>query len=70
MSQDGKVEGHVRYEAFKRTNKIFLTPTDKLEELKTQLNKYFVHLGGNQSACHVGLYKYHAYRQMDYCLSS
>jgi len=29
MSQDEKVEGHIRYEAFKTILTIFLTPTDK-----------------------------------------
>jgi len=32
---------------------VFLTPTDKLDELKTQLNIYFFHLGENQRTSHV-----------------
>jgi hypothetical protein len=37
----------------KKTIKVFLTPTDKLDELKAQLNRYFVHLGENQRTSHV-----------------
>jgi len=53
MSQDEKVEAHVQYFAFKRIVKVFLTSTNKLDELKTQLKKYFVHLGENHTASHV-----------------
>jgi len=42
LSQYVEIEGHVTYSAFKKTIKIFLTPTDTLDDLKTQLNKYFV----------------------------
>ncbi|AES91421.1 hypothetical protein MTR_4g113300 [Medicago truncatula] len=38
MSWDRKVEGHVRYGAFKKMDKIFLTSTDKLDELKAPKN--------------------------------
>lgn len=56
MSHDRKLEVHVSYEAFKKTDKIFLTPTIKLDELKTQLNQYFVHVDENQTTCHVVVY--------------
>ncbi|AES97143.1 hypothetical protein MtrunA17_Chr5g0419781 [Medicago truncatula] len=55
MSEDAQVEveAHVRYSAFMKTIKVFLTPTNKLDELKTQLDRYFSHLGENQRASHV-----------------
>jgi len=53
MSKDAEVETHVRYFAFKRTIEVFLAATDKLDELKAQLNRYFVHLGENQRTSHV-----------------
>jgi len=37
----------------KKKIKVFLTPTDKLDELKAQLNKYFVHIGENQRTSNV-----------------
>lgn len=55
MSHDRKMESCVRCEVFKKTIKIFLILTDKLDELKTQLNQYFVHVSENQIACHVGV---------------
>jgi len=33
--------------------KVFETPTDKLDELKAQLNRYFIHIGENQRTSHV-----------------
>jgi len=33
--------------------KVFLTPSDKLDELKVELNRYFVHIGENQRTSHV-----------------
>jgi len=53
MSEDTQVEAHVGYSTFRRKIKVFLTPNDKLDELKTQLNKYFLHLGENQTTFHV-----------------
>ena len=49
MSEDAQVEveAHVSYSATNKTIKVVLTPTDKLDELKTQFNKYFVHIGEN-----------------------
>jgi len=47
------VEAHVRYAAVKKKIKVFLTPTDKLDELKAQLNRYFIHIGENQRTSHV-----------------
>jgi len=37
----------------KKKIKVFLTPTDKLDELKAQLNRYFIHIGENQRTSHV-----------------
>ncbi|KEH24931.1 hypothetical protein MTR_6g008483 [Medicago truncatula] len=47
-----EVEDHVWYSTFKRTIKVFLTPDNKLDELKIQLKRYFVHLGENQRSSH------------------
>jgi len=54
MSEDEhvEVEARVWYCATKKTIKVFLTPTDKFDELKAQLNKYFVHIGENQRTSH------------------
>jgi len=49
------VEDHVRYEAVKKKIKLFLTPTDKLDELKAQLDGYFIHVGENQRTSHIGV---------------
>jgi len=57
MSEVAKIEGHVRYSAFKKTVKVMITPTDSRNDLKTQLNTYFEHLGENQ-------YTRHLFRQM------
>jgi len=46
------VEAHVQYESVKKKVKVFLTPIGKLEELKAQLNKYFIHIGQNQRTSH------------------
>jgi len=42
MSEDAHVpvEAHVRPESVRKEIKVFLTPIDKLDELKTQLNRY------------------------------
>jgi len=55
MYEDAQVlvEAHVRYESVRKKVKIFLTPTDKLHELKAQLNRYFIHIGENQRTSHV-----------------
>jgi hypothetical protein len=55
MSKDTHVpvEAHARYESVRKKNKVFLTPTDKLDELKAQLNKYFIHIVENQRTSHV-----------------
>jgi len=42
-----------QYSAFKRTIEVFLTTIDGLDELKAQLNRYFVRLGENQRTSHV-----------------
>lgn len=34
-------------------SKTFLTPTDTMDELKTQFNKYFIYLGESHFTCHV-----------------
>ena len=48
MSEVVKIEGRVRYSAFKKTIKVKITSTDSLDDLKTQLNTYFEHLGENE----------------------
>jgi hypothetical protein len=53
MSQNAQIEGRVTYSAFKKTIKVFLTPTDTLDDLKTQLNKYFVFRGEYHSRTYV-----------------
>jgi hypothetical protein len=55
MSKDAHVpvEAHVWYAVVKNNVKVFLTPTDKLDELKAQLNRYFSHIGQNQRRSHV-----------------
>ncbi|KEH39777.1 hypothetical protein MTR_1g009970 [Medicago truncatula] len=51
MYEVAKIEGRVRYSAFKKTIKVMITPTDSLDNLKAQLNTYFEHLGENQYTC-------------------
>ena len=53
MSQNAQIEGHVRYFAFKKTIKVFLTSTDTMDNLKAQLNKYFVYYDENHTTSHV-----------------
>jgi len=53
MSKNAQIEGYVIYSAFKKTIKIFLTLTDTLDDLNTQLNKYFVFCGEDHSTSHV-----------------
>jgi len=53
MSWVAKIEGHVRYSSLKKTVKVMITPTNSLDDLKTQLNTYFEHLGENQYICHL-----------------
>ena len=48
MYEVEKIEGRVRYSAFKKTTKVMITPTDSLDDLKAQLNTYFEYLGENQ----------------------
>jgi len=50
MSDDaqGPVEVHVIYEAVKKRVRFLVTPTNKLDELKAQLDRYFIHIGANQ----------------------
>jgi len=45
MSKVAKIEGRVRYSAFKKTVKVMITPTDSPDDLKAQLKTYFKHLG-------------------------
>jgi len=47
------VEVYVLYEAVKKRVKFFITPTNKLDELKAQLDRYFIHIGTNQRASDV-----------------
>jgi len=53
MSEVAKIEGRVRYCAFKKTIKDMITPTDSLDDLKAQFNTYFEHLGENQYTRHL-----------------
>ncbi|KEH38042.1 hypothetical protein MTR_2g059730 [Medicago truncatula] len=53
MFEVAKIEGRVRYSAFKKTVKVMITPTDSLDDLKAQLNTYFEHLGENQYTRHL-----------------
>ena len=53
MSEVAKIEGRVRYAAFKKTIKVMIRPTDSLDDLKAQLNAYFVHIGENQHTRHL-----------------
>jgi len=53
ISQNAQTKGHVQYSAFKKTITVFLTPTDILDDLKTQLNKYFVLHGEDHNISHV-----------------
>jgi len=50
MSEDAQdlVEVHVLYEAVKKRVKFFITPTNKLDLLKAQLDGYFIQIGANQ----------------------
>ena len=47
MFEVAKIEGRVRYSAFKKTVKVMITLTDSLDDLKAQLNTYFENLGEN-----------------------
>jgi len=53
MSEVAKIEGRVRYSAFKKMIKVMLMPTDTLDDLKAQLNTYFEYLGENQYTRHL-----------------
>jgi len=55
MSEDAQVpvEAHVRYESVRKRVKFFITPTNKLDELKAHLDGYFIHIGVNQRTSHV-----------------
>ena len=53
MSEVAKFEGRVRYSDFKKTIKVMITLTDSLDDLKTQLNTYFEHLGEKQYTRHL-----------------
>jgi len=47
MTEVAKIEGRVKYSAFKKTINVMIMPTDSLDVLKAQLNTYFEHLGEN-----------------------
>ncbi|KEH39945.1 hypothetical protein MTR_1g016830 [Medicago truncatula] len=53
MFKVAKIEDRVRYSAFKKTIKVMITPTNSLDDLQTQLNTYFEHLGENQYTRHL-----------------
>jgi len=50
MSEDVQdlVKLHVRYIDVKKMTRLFVNPTDKLVELKTKLDDFFIHIGSNQ----------------------
>jgi hypothetical protein len=43
----------------KKTIKVFITPTDTMDVLKTQLNKYIMYIGENHTTFHVLVQVYH-----------
>ena len=55
MSQEGdkNIVGYVRYESLRKSINVMLTPTDKLSDLKAQLNSYFEHIGSEERAKHL-----------------
>jgi hypothetical protein len=53
MSQNAKIEARVDTPLSIRQLKFFLTPTDTMDELKSQINKCFVYLGENHTTSHV-----------------
>jgi len=53
MCKVAKIEGCVRYPAFKKTIKVMITPTDTLDYLKAQLNTYFDYFGENKYTRHL-----------------
>lgn len=57
MSKDAqvKVEAHIMFDTLPSRGQLrfFLTPIDKLDKLKAQLNIYFVNLCKNQRTSHV-----------------
>jgi len=53
MSEVAKIEGRVWYAAYKKTIKVMSMSTDSLDDLKAQVNAYFVHLGENQHTRHL-----------------
>ena len=53
MSEVAKIEGRVRYSAFKKTTKVMITLTDSLDDLKAQVNTYFDHIGETQYTRHL-----------------
>jgi len=55
MSENAQdpVELHVHYAAVKKRVGFFVNPTDKLDDLKTKLDGYFIHIDANQRTCYV-----------------
>ena len=49
MSEDAqdRVKLDVRYVDVKRRARFFVNPTDKLDELKTKFDDFFIHIGSN-----------------------
>jgi len=50
MCEDAQdpVELHVLYATVKKRVRFFVNTTDKLDELKAKLDRYFIHIGSNQ----------------------
>ena len=55
MSEDAQdpVKFHVRYVDVKRRARFFVNPTDKLDELKAELDDFFIHIGSSHRTCDV-----------------
>jgi len=53
MREVAKIEGRIRYSAFKKTIKVMITTTDSLDDLKAQVNTYFEHIGETQYTRHL-----------------
>ncbi|AET03635.1 hypothetical protein MTR_8g073970 [Medicago truncatula] len=53
MYEVAKIEGRVRYSAFKKIIKVMITPTDTLDDLMAQCNTYSEYFGENQYTRHL-----------------
>jgi len=55
MSEDAqdRVKLDVRYVDVKRRARFFVNPTDKLDELKTKFDDFFIHISSSHRTCDV-----------------